>query len=232
MLRDKYNPPSRFSLSGLEPIETVKTYKTLADIDPNERILKELLHRVKNDLQLIRSFLSIQASRTPNVEIRSVLEEAGTRIDAIGNVYETIFRQSPIGSAELDRVLTRLFQTIRLKSGITDEQLVLHATDTVVVPTKVSIAISLILNELITNSYKYSGRDPETLTMRVSLSRTGDRSIRLTFRDNGTGFPREVIEETHGGFGLETVSVLVDQYDGTVTFRNDNGAVVDSALPV
>jgi two-component sensor histidine kinase len=95
-----------------------------------------------------------------------------------------------------------------------------------VVPTRLSLSLGLVLNELLANATKYAISDVEEPTLSVSLRSVGEDELDLTVADNGPGMPEDVLDRSALGFGLSIVDSLTTQHGGRLYLRNEGGAVV------
>jgi two-component sensor histidine kinase len=199
-----------------------------------DTILRELKHRVKNDLSLIYSFLQLQASQSSHDGVQDTLEEAGNRVLVLSRLYENMHQNHDVESVDVSELLSRTATDLRESTLAQGIRLDVRAPR-VHVPTKLGVALGLIANELVTNAAKYAFDTVETPSIEISLQTDScegseDGYVRLTIADNGPGFPNEVIDGGRHGFGLSVVSALAEQHGGSVECRNAGGAIVEATL--
>lgn len=220
-------------------------------INEREILMKEIHHRVKNDLSFVISLLSLQAHSTSSPEVQKALEEAGRRLNVMSNIYRQIYSSEDFREIEVSTVIGNVVTDFK-KNGLLLQESVDLSFEPVVVPQKVSIALGIILNELLTNSLKYSSRAPKELKLQISLSAHAPQSAtppasqrasqpsshpithknyaEIVMSDNGKGFPEQVLKEEHVGYGLTIVKALVEQHNGSFALSNDNGAHVEIVI--
>jgi two-component sensor histidine kinase len=201
--------------------ERVKT-----SLREKEVLLREIHHRVKNNLQVVSSLLSLQAMQTSNVAASDALMESCRRIQVIADIHNRLYGSSDIARIKYDDFVLALAQDI-VSSYANDAIRIDLETDLEAVTLDIDAAIpcSLIVSELVSNSIKhaFSGR-PEG-TIRIALKRRGE-NLHLRIEDSGIGMPeRNSLQET-GTLGLRLVHALVEQLEGEVVFSNENGTCI------
>lgn len=195
-------------------------------IDDLSLALREIDHRTKNNFQLAVGLLDIQGRNTEDTALRSALNRAAARLQAIGGVYKNL----ALSSANLNVI--RLHDYLedvcaRLREGLLSPaiQLVLRA-DPVMIPHDHAIRIGLIVNELVTNAAKHAF--PEAVgTISITLEDLG-ADLRLTVSDDGTGFNHEQAGE---GLGARMVAMLARQLIAQVTTGSTPGTTYVFTMP-
>ncbi|MEX2403025.1 MAG: histidine kinase dimerization/phosphoacceptor domain -containing protein [Balneolales bacterium] len=183
-------------------------------------LIKEVHHRVKNNLAIITSLLNIQASSVNDEYYKSLLVESENRVRSMGMIHEMLYRQDDFSSISFESYILKLLQFIStnyLRTGLSVKYDV--EARGIFLNMNIAVPCALITNELITNAYKhaFTGRDTGKIT--VSLSQTGNQYT-LIIQDNGIGFPEKPDEST---LGMSLVHGLARQIGGTVTIKNKNG---------
>jgi PAS domain S-box-containing protein len=225
--------PAEISLSPLQTDGGVQVISAIRDVTERREaqhkalLLKEIHHRVKNNLQIISSLLRLHGERTQSVEARAALEDAQQRVHAIALLHERLHELRVSGAFDFDAYARAIVESIARVAGI--------ELDDQITPVQLSIdealPLGLILNELVTNALKHAfpeGGDA-TVARRVTVSvrRDGD-SVELEVSDNGRGFDGR---ERDGSLGLELVRTLARQLRGDVRFGSDTGARVRVTFP-
>jgi len=184
-----------------------------------ELLLNEVHHRVKNDIMLMNSFLSLKAFDADAPEAQEALAEAQKTLLTMGRVYELLHRSGDYGAVSLKPLLEGLVIQAR---SISDESSVVieRCVEDVRVDRKTAVPLAIISNELLTNAVKYSSRDGGVVRVRVTLVRNELDGVTLTVSDDGVPFGRNVLEGEYG-FGLRMVQALTDQLGGEVRLSND-----------
>lgn len=190
-----------------------------------EILLGEIQHRVKNDIALIESMLSLQASRYESPAMQEAMNDAINRIASVRSVYDALHRFRGI-----DRVGTRpLIENLiaNHRDVLTERDIALEtAIDEIVLPTGAAISVGLVVNELLTNVVKYAfPADHVFSEMRViiGLNTESGEGLSLHVRDTGVGPP---VDGPVTGYGLTFVRAIAEQYRGDVQIDGERGTSV------
>ena len=196
-----------------------------------ELLLREAYHRIKNDMNLVRSLLSLQATASGNPDTRQALESSASRISVIAQTYEQVYLSADLQTVALRPLIDAAMQSLRQLTAASG--CAIHAeSDESTVSSRVSVAIGIIINELVTNAVKHAFDGVTRPRIEIDVRRAGADHIRITLQDNGSGFPPPLLEGRSDGFGVTIVRALVQQHDGTVAFSNRNGGRVDIQLQI
>ena len=198
------------------------------EIAQRDFMLKEVNHRIQNNLQLVASFLSLQRRETEDPQVREHLDEALRRMRAVGLVHRRLYRSEMVEAVEMDRYLDELIGELKTSLGPEWEDCLQLEVETVSIPTDRAVAIGLVLTELVINVAKYAyGGSPGPV--RVSFG-ASEREVALTVADQGKGRPIVVPSE---GFGTRMMKALVAQLGGSLTYADNNpGARAVLTAPV
>jgi PAS domain S-box-containing protein len=203
-----------------------------ASLREKEVLLKEIHHRVKNNMQVISSLLNLQSSRIQNKEIFEMFKESQDRIRSMSLIHERLYQSGDLARIDFSHYIqnlsNHLFQSYRidpdavsLKTNVGDVSLDINK----------AIPCGLIINELVSNSLKYAfpqvkGKDKKKIQkgeIHISLS-SDDGQVRLIIQDNGVGLPEDLDIETADSFGLQLVTALVAQLNGKIEIKKKPGA--------
>lgn len=196
-----------------------------------KNLLRELNHRVKNNLQMVSSLFNIQSLGSNDVMLKSKLTEAMNRIQVLSLVYEKLYRKEINSGINLN-LSEYLHEHINFLVGNFFGQRAVKThveiPSTIMLGVDEAMHIGLITNELITNVYKYGLAEGDTeLTMVITQTLN---KLKIVVSDNGKGFPANFNPEQTQGFGYELVRVLLQKYNGTLQVENNKGAVVTITL--
>ncbi|PKL09063.1 MAG: hypothetical protein CVV51_05780, partial [Spirochaetae bacterium HGW-Spirochaetae-7] len=190
-----------------------------ANLAEKETLLKEIHHRVKNNLQLILSLFMLQkdASDDPD-EFKAAMEN---RIRSMAMVHEMIYESSNLDSVDLGEYAEQL---VRLIAGSTDNHVAVSVeSDSISCSLEKAIPFGLLLVELVTNAFKHAFRDRDGGTLGVSIRRL-DSVVRLEVRDDGPGLPPGFSISECSSLGLRLAQVLAEQLGGTLEWEGVHGA--------
>jgi two-component sensor histidine kinase len=201
-----------------------------------EVLLREVHHRVKNNMQVVNSLLNLQAAKLEDEQSRQAIRECQNRVASMALVHELIHRSDAVGRLDLAAYVRRLVENTILSYRWTDKKV----TADIAVPPDVSMNIDqaipcgLIVNELLGNSIKHGFERVEEGRFEVRVERTEGDWVRLVVSDNGEGLP-EGLDWRRGGqtLGLSLVARLAEgQLGGTVEASAGPGAVFRIAFPL
>jgi two-component sensor histidine kinase len=196
-----------------------------------KNLLKELNHRVKNNLQMISSLFNIQALSANDPFLKDKLAEAMNRIQVLSLVYEKLYRKEINSNISLN-LSEYLHEQINFLVGnffgVQPVKIHIDIPDNIFLGVDETMHIGLITNELITNVHKYGlAKDETNLTLVITQNSNG---LSIVVYDNGSGFPAHFDPENTKGFGYDLIRVLVQKYNGSLHVANNNGAVVTISL--
>ncbi|TKG94534.1 tetratricopeptide repeat protein [Puteibacter caeruleilacunae] len=182
-------------------------------------LLRELNHRVKNNLQMVSSLFNMQARHLKGNPAAEILKAGKLRVEALSLIHQNLYREDIDTSINLNEYLTELIENLIFNFGSnTQLEMDLKPID---VSLDTAIPVGLIINELTTNSLKYC-KQLEHPVLKVSLQ-VNNRMIDLTLSDNGEGIPEDFNWKTSKSLGLKVVNTLSKQLGGNVTQFNANG---------
>jgi PAS domain S-box-containing protein len=205
----------------------------LASLKEKEVLLKEVHHRVKNNLQIISSLLNLQSSRSADSRTQAILKENQNRVRSMALIHEQLYLSGNLAAIDVHQYIQRLAQQVLNSFSDGHTAVSLH-TDIEHVPVNADTAIAcgLIINELISNALKYAFRGREAGEIRIALAR-GDDQVRLRIADNGVGLPAGFDAHKTETLGLQIVRTLTEQLRGTLSIDTSNGTqiTIEFSLP-
>lgn len=178
----------------------------------NEALVHEISHRVKNNLSVLSGLLGIQKIRSTNPELKKELNKTILRIESISAIHNQLYDSKEVAMISLEKPFRELSENICLTMGYTPERQLELELNNIVLDIARSVNLSMILNELLTNSFKYAVKS-EGNKIGVNLKKA-DGSIVLTVRDEGNGMKTEGIElkpKASGSMGLYLIDILCRQ---------------------
>jgi len=230
----RLNHKNEEKLSGrkveLESLVQERTEELLAQKNELEKqnkekeiLLKEVHHRVKNNLQIIVSLINLQLSKYENDEISNALLEIQGRVLSMSLVHQEMYITSDFTSIDLKKYIESLIENIKGLYGENEMEYSLNFDSECICDIETAIPIGLIFNEVISNFFKHVSLK-KTSSFSISLQKVNHNYI-LTYKDNGDGFPVGYSIEEADSLGLQLIESLTEQIDGEFEFYNENGAV-------
>ncbi len=203
------------------------------DVHEKETLLKEIHHRVKNNLQVISSLLNLQASQIQDNKTLQALRDSQVRVRSMALIHEKLYRSKSlekIDFGEYVQSLTNdLFRSYQRKTGIINLQI--HV-DEIFLPLDQAIPCGLILNELVTNALKYAFPDGRNGTICVELLKESENMISLRVADDGIGLPNDLDIRTTKSLGWQLVNNLIQQLAGTLIIENAQGTTCNITFSI
>ena len=186
----------------------------------NELLLKEIHHRVKNNLEVVSSLLALQSAQIEDKGIKDVMQEGQNRVQSIGIVHQKLYQGNTLGAIEMKDYFVNLSESILDSFGAEDRVSIECVMDQLEVDIDTAVPLGLIVNELLTNTLKYAFPDGQTGRVRIQLEQKPAGILHLQVADNGVGKSRL----TQGtGFGGQLVSLLTRQLSGSMWEEVKNG---------
>lgn len=196
--------------------------KIMTSLKEKEVLLQEIHHRVKNNMQIISSLLSLQANHTENEETKEILKESRGRVKSMAMIHEKLYHSNNIGKLNMSEYLNNLVRDI-VRSYSGDSNIITVDVDVEDIHLNIDTAIpmGLLVNELVSNSAKHAFPDKRgNIILKLELI---DLKYSLCVSDNGIGLPEGFNIDESSSLGLKLVSSLSIQLEGDLEIRSNNG---------
>ncbi|MBX2890854.1 MAG: tetratricopeptide repeat protein [Saprospiraceae bacterium] len=189
----------------------------------NELLLKEIHHRVKNNLEVVSSLLALQSAQIDDQGIKDAMQEGQNRVQSIGIVHQKLYQRDKLAAIEMKDYFLNLSESVLDSFGADDRVSIECAMDQLDVDIDTAVPLGLIVNELLTNTLKYAFPDGRKGKVRIKLEKNPAGMLHLEVADDGVGKSGL----THGtGFGGQLVALLTRQLSGTMREEVKNGTTV------
>jgi len=197
-----------------------------------EMLMREMNHRVKNNLNIIVSILNIQKEHfEDNKDVISLIEETQSKIFTIAHFHELLYKSEELGVILIDKFISGIVEYFnRTYKSILDFKINSEMDESICMPVETARDIALIANEIITNSFKHAFGSSESCEISIKLLKR-DNDYLFSIRDSGPGYPSQLNVDVMPSLGLKIVQSIVTSLHGVVTFENDNGAVFSMTFP-
>jgi two-component sensor histidine kinase len=197
-----------------------------------EILVREIHHRVKNNLQLVMSLLNLHARRIRDPAAEMAFTEARSRINALATLHRRLYESESLQQIDLKWFLEDLCTELR-RGGLSRGRHIELAVDSPseVIGPELAVPLGLLVTEAITNAYKhaFTGRDEGHI--QVTISREADSMLVLRIEDDGVGF-EPVSAPKDGGLGHSLIEAFVRQLRGEIEIKSDRGTVVQVKFSV
>lgn len=212
-------------------IETIRDVTDFRDaqkklkksLDEKEMLLKEIHHRVKNNLMVISSLLELESRYIKDKAVLGVFKESQNRAKSMAYIHERLYRSTDLKRIDFGDYIQSLGEDIYETYVIDPDRIKLNLkVEEVMVDINTSVPLGLIVNELLTNSMKYAFPGDRSGEIELEFSCSGDEYL-LRVADNGVGFPEDLDYKNSSSLGLQLVTSLTEQINGKISLLNKNG---------
>ncbi|MBF0456689.1 MAG: response regulator [Nitrospirae bacterium] len=191
-----------------------------------EVLLREIHHRVKNNLQIVSSLLDLQSKYIKDPETLDMFKDSQNRLQTMALLHEKLYQSDNMAEIDFAKYLNNLLDHL-YRSYCIDTSSILMNTDIedATIGLDTAVPCGLIINELVSNSLKHAFKNAEGGSLSVSLHKLDDGRFKLTVSDTGVGLPDGIDLKNAKTLGLRLVNALVvEQLEGTLEFNSNNGA--------
>lgn len=199
--------------------------KLKRSLQEKEILLKEIHHRVKNNLQIVASLLKLQASYVKDEKVKELFRESQNRVNSMSLVHQKLYQTKNISRIKFKDYLENVITHLQHSFGILEDRVKIHiSVNDIHMSIDNAIPCGLIINELVSNSLKYAFPEERrgNIFINAAYDDISDRYW-LIIRDDGIGFERDVDPRESTTFGLKLVATLVSQMDGSIDVFSKNG---------
>jgi len=198
-----------------------------------EALLREIHHRVKNNLQIVSSLLKLNLRSLQDPEAKHIFEDTQHRVKAMALVHETLYRSGDLAGIDFSAYVPRLVGQLLHAYGLSSRE-VRASLDvrSVVLPIDVAIPCALLLTELISNAAKHAFASQRSGELSIVFRPLEEPNWLLEVRNSGGGGPAPGSAPRRGSFGLELVRLLTEQLEGSVQFDSTSGFCVSMIFPL
>jgi len=209
--------------------ERIKAQRALEKIDKLR--IKEIHHRIKNNLQVISSLLDLQAEKFEDETVKKAFGDSQDRVVSMSLIHEELYKGEGTDtlnfSAYIQKLAENLFQTYSLNSK--NISLIMDLEENAFLDMDTAVPLGIMVNELVSNSLKYAFTENQEGEIRIQLCRKEKNDemhnvlFSLTVSDNGKGIPEDLELENSESLGLRLVVILVDQLNGQIELKQELG---------
>jgi PAS domain S-box-containing protein len=217
--------------------ENEHRYRVLSEdlqksLSEKDALLKEVHHRVKNNLQIITSLLRLEATRLPDPEIREVILDMQRRVRSMSLLHETVYQSDSLAGINMvmyfHNLTRQVLNTMSARHTRIQPELEIAPVD---LDIEQAIPCGLLLNELLSNACKHAFDPDRPGQIRVCLSKKDTGHFVLDVTDNGKGLPSDFQQRRKSSLGLQLVEDLTRQLNGTLDIQSDGGTAFRITFP-
>jgi two-component sensor histidine kinase len=200
-------------------------------LEQRETMLREIHHRVKNNMQVMSSLLSLQSRVALNPETSRMLEENQNRIQSMALLHEILYQSEDLAVVDFSKYVRRMVDHLFRSYGVNNGQIQLNIElDPVGLDLDDALPCGLLISEVISNSLKHAFPEGRKGEVGIVVRRSSEGAVALALRDNGVGFPYDLDWTTSPTLGLRLVRALSQQLRANLEVRSQRGVVVNLAF--
>ncbi|MCB7480548.1 histidine kinase dimerization/phosphoacceptor domain -containing protein [Christiangramia sediminis] len=192
----------------------------------NELLLKEIHHRVKNNLELVKSLIALQSAQIDDPATKEAMIASQNRVQSMGIIHQKLYQGTTLGSIEMKDYFLNLSEGILDTFNAEEKVKIECAMDNLDLDVDTAVPIGLIVNELLTNALKYAFPENEQGVIQLSLEQDAEQNLKLMVKDNGIG-KKEGLAPKGTGFGSQLVKLLTQQLNGNMKEYNTHGTHIE-----
>jgi two-component sensor histidine kinase/tetratricopeptide (TPR) repeat protein len=197
-----------------------------------ELLLKELHHRVKNNLQILSSLLSLQSQQLTDDSAIKAVKSSESRINAMALIHRKLYTVDQNRTVDIKEYITELIQYLVYSYGYHERNFKLDLDiNEINIDVDKAIPLGLILNELISNAFKHAYENQPNPTLAVNLFHPGAHELNIRITDNGPGM-RSPDEKQRKTFGMKIVTTLIKELKGSLNVKCENGTTYELHIPI
>jgi len=221
----------------LHEITKLQTYQETIStaLTEKEKLFREIHHRIRNNLQIVSSLLWLQTKDISDPKLKNIFNESRNRIQAMALVHDKLYQTTDLSNIPLNKYVKDLSQLLIDSQPVGGRFIQLKfEVDPIYVKIDTTISCGLILNELISNAIKHAfDDDQDERIIKVEIIRKSSETLCLSVHDNGSGLPDGFTLEVIDTLGLQLVSTLVKQLNGTIEVQQESGTkfVINCPIP-
>jgi two-component sensor histidine kinase len=196
-------------------------------LQQRETMLREIHHRVKNNMQVMSSLLSLQSRAASNSETKKMLDEDQNRIQSMALLHEILYQSRDLALVDFPKYLLRMVEHLFRSYGVNSRQIRLESDlDPIKIDLDDALPTGLLISEVISNSLKHGFPDGRQGEIRMQLRSLPGEAVSLVLSDDGVGLPSNLDWATSRSLGLRLVRALADQLRASLDIRSDGGTEV------
>lgn len=214
-----------FSFSKIRDNKRLKDQKAITEaaLKDRETLLREIHHRVKNNLQVVSSLLSIQGREITDDQALRAVNESRSRVQSMALIHQFLYGEDHLSSINMQDYVHQLAKSLFNSYRVDHDQVALHVeVEYIMLDVDTAIPVGLILNELISNSLKYAFPDGRAGNLYVSLKEK-NAQLELLVRDDGVGVSGEIKSSS---FGMKLLNAFKNKLDSDYEIKSSNGLAV------
>ncbi len=217
----------------LQKLVDQQTSDLTSALAEKEVLIKEIHHRVKNNLAVVSGLLELQGFRMPAGSAKMAIQQSKMRVIAMSKIHENLYQNEDLANVDFRKFINELLKSIQATMDITDKDIeVVQYVEEVLLDVNIGVPLGLITNEIVSNSYKhaFAGKKHGTITIKFS-DVDEDDNYQLIISDDGMGAPPDLLRLKSKSLGLTLIKSLTAQISGKMEFSNSVGSTFKLTIP-
>jgi PAS domain S-box-containing protein len=217
---------------NMDVTEQIKFEKQIsASLKEKEVLLKEIHHRVKNNMQVISSLLSLQSKCIPDKHVQEIFDESRNRIRSMALIHEKLYQTRNLFEIDFHSYVEDLINNLMISYGVNKQNIIVKINiEHIRFDIDNAITLGLIINELASNSFRHAFKLHRKGVFEVSVDKRND-NFKLMVKDNGAGIPDDLDAKKNESLGLQLVETLIEQLYGKYEIHSNGGTEVLIEFP-
>jgi PAS domain S-box-containing protein len=201
-------------------------------LEEKEILLKEIHHRVKNNMQIISSLLDLQSDALGNSMVFQAFQDSKNRIRSMALVHENLYQSGDLARINTEEYIRSVVDYFLSTYGKVEDRIVPNIqVENISLDMDTAVPIGLILTELLSNALKHAFLPGRKGKLTIRFRSQGKKALALIVQDNGVGLPRDIDINRPGSLGLQLVSLLTRQLEGTIEVERRSGTSFKVTIP-
>jgi len=220
--------------SNTNRLLTDKNEKLSTALNTNKMLVKEIHHRVKNNLQVVSSLLNLQGNYTEDEGILKAINTGRNRVQSMSLLHQNLYGNENLREIEINKYFTELTNSLIKEYPFSNgKQVDTHIDiDNLTIDIDTVVPLGLIVNELITNALKYAYKDQDNYALSVSVKELEVGKLSVTVADNGPGLPFDELPNETSSLGTQLIRSFVEKLDADISIDNSKGTKISLVIPL
>jgi PAS domain S-box-containing protein len=216
--------------TSLEELVSQRTAELKLSLAEKEVLLKEVHHRVKNNMAMVSAFIQLQMGQTDSSSVNSALMACDSRIRAMAMVHKKLYQSKDLTNIDMQGLYQEISDALYLHTehGKIEIEIQAHG---IYLDMDIAIPCAMIMNELLSNSLKYAFENSKSGKINIAMNKIADEKYHIHLNDNGCGLPDDISVDHTDTLGLQLVNVFIDQLNGSIALDKKDGTTFNIVFP-
>jgi PAS domain S-box-containing protein len=216
--------------TSLEELVGERTAELKFSLAEKEVLLKEVHHRVKNNMAMVSAFIQLQMGQTDNSSAISALTACDNRIRAMAMVHKKLYQSKDLANIDMQDLYQEISDALYLHTEHGKIEIKIQAHE-IYLDMDIAIPCAMIANELLSNSLKYAFEEYKSGKINIAMEKIADEKYHIRFNDDGCGLPDDISVDHTDTLGLQLVNIFIDQLNGSIALDKKDGTTFNIVFP-